>query len=284
MAAAAQSRKDLKVIARAAAYPYRRERCSFLFANGRVVPMRDFDPVTGALTVMGAGPRHGESPQGAGVPISSGFSQEHRTGVLAIGANGSPQQLARKFAGFADDATFPVVQAVLYDFAVVYSAHFARYGAMPATLHPCPGARARVHVTWLNDAQLAHMHASEALGENYRFTELEGIRLVYPRGGTAAHMGAYISMKGSFCPAGRPIRLAAVPHASCPLNAMTQIEVLRLARDRLSEHRGLNDFILGNVYDPELRRQRISRLAGDARLFHQGTSKSSKRPLVFQFA
>lgn len=52
--------------------------------------------------------------------------------VLAIGSNGSPQQLARKFPAsrFPDGVLIPVVRAVLEDFDVVYAPLLAAYGAV----------------------------------------------------------------------------------------------------------------------------------------------------------
>jgi len=51
--------------------------------------------------------------------------------VLAVGSNGSPQQLARKFppAKFPNGVLIPVVRAVLEDFDVVYAPLLAAYGA-----------------------------------------------------------------------------------------------------------------------------------------------------------
>ncbi len=56
--------------------------------------------------------------------------------VLAVGSNGSPQQLARKFPAskFPAGVLVPVVRAVLEDFDVVYAPLFAAYGSCAGAL------------------------------------------------------------------------------------------------------------------------------------------------------
>jgi hypothetical protein len=61
-----------------------------------------------------------------------------------------------------------VTPAWLHDRAVVYSAHFTSYGALPATLHRCPGVCTRLCVTWLTATRLELMHRSEGAGERSR--------------------------------------------------------------------------------------------------------------------
>jgi len=56
------------------------------------------------------------------------------TPVLAYGSNASVQQLRREFSGFTTFTFIPVIKAKLYNFGVVYSAHFSAYGAVPLTL------------------------------------------------------------------------------------------------------------------------------------------------------
>src|SRR5690606_28940504 len=75
-----------------------------------------------------------------------------RTAVLAVGSNQSPAQLARKFAHLKG-TVIPVTRAWLDGFDVAYATHVTRYGSIPGNLHPCPGARVRLSVTWLDDAQ-----------------------------------------------------------------------------------------------------------------------------------
>ena len=77
-------------------------------------------------------------------------SIEGRTPVLAIGSNQSPIRLSQKF-GHAPRHRIPVQRAELHGFDVVFSAHIAAYGSVPAMLQLSPGARMSIAVTWLDD-------------------------------------------------------------------------------------------------------------------------------------
>ena len=101
-----------------------------------------FDPVRHALSYpfeiptrsyVVDGDGYAELAESAAPPDVSG-----RRPVLALGSNQSPAQLIRKYEGLGL-GPIPVVRARLADFDVVYSAHVARYGSIPATLRPCPG-------------------------------------------------------------------------------------------------------------------------------------------------
>ena len=74
---------------------------------------------------------------------------------------------------FGDAATVPVSRAWLADHDVVYSAHVARYGAIPACLFPAPDTRVAVWITWLDDTQLARMHETEAVGIAYDYAHID---------------------------------------------------------------------------------------------------------------
>lgn len=65
--------------------------------------------------------------------LSTGLLLQNFTAVLAIGSNGSPEQLARKFqqSRFPGRVLIPVVRAVLEDFDVVYAPLIAAYGSCP---------------------------------------------------------------------------------------------------------------------------------------------------------
>ena len=70
------------------------------------------------------------------LPASLELLSDNLVPVLAIGSNGSPQQLARKFPAskFPSGVLIPVVRAVLEDFDVVYAPLIAAYGACAGTL------------------------------------------------------------------------------------------------------------------------------------------------------
>lgn len=154
-----------------------------------------------------------------------------RTAVLAIGANAAPERLRLKFKGPAE--AIPVERAKIHGYAVVCAAHFASYGAIPATLHPEPGAVSELFVTWLSPAQLEVMHWSEGVGQRYAFRTLERLVLEVDRGAELLAAAAYVSRFGALTIDDAPVRLAAVP-ARSDLPALDQRAVLELARRRLA--------------------------------------------------
>lgn len=189
-----------------------------------------------------------EAPRGADYPFAApleryvfsteseipAFAVTGRTPVLALGSNAAPQQLRRKFGD--RNGHIPVSRAVLHDHVVVYSAHFTAYGALPATLFPFGGGTTFVAVTWLDQAQLAVMHASESVGVNYDYVELEKVKLQHDGDlhlDAPALIGAYVSRKGMLLHKEQPIRLAETASSGCPLPALTQPAALRFAYRRL---------------------------------------------------
>ena len=140
-------------------------------------------------------------------------------------------------------------------------------GSIAATLHYHPGVRAKLFTTWLNDAQLRRMHETEALGVNYDFGRLEGIHLEMDGVGESDAVFAYIGRRGAFSQGGRPIALAEVAASGRQWPAMTQRQIQRLARDRLSPGLELDRFIGENIDRTDIRRDRTDRLAADALAF-----------------
>lgn len=95
--------------------------------------------------------------------------------VLAIGSNAGVEQLHRKYApSMFPHVLVPVVQCILEDFDVVYAPLLAGYGSATATLEHSPGTAVQLHITFLHDAQLERMHATEG---TYFLVELAGVTL-----------------------------------------------------------------------------------------------------------
>jgi hypothetical protein len=136
-------------------------------------------------------------------PLPSSWAVDELTrqrhAVLAIGSNASPTQLTRKFRDnrFMDPATpngrIPVLTATVDEVDVVYGAHVASYGALPATLLDTPGACARVFITWLTSMQLERMNETEGLGDAYHLRHISGVR---SHGETVAAM-SYVTVNGA---------------------------------------------------------------------------------------
>jgi hypothetical protein len=181
-----------------------------------------------------------------------------RIAVIASGSNGAPGRLIQKFAGNA--ARIPVTPAWLHGWAVVYSAHFTSYGALPATLHPCPGARTLLCVTWLDEAQLDLMHRSEGTGERYDYVELTGLDLRVEGHGAVDRAGAYLSRRGPLAQAGRPVRLAERPALGCNFEACSQRGMLRRLQRLLAPEDSYATFMGRILGSPDYRRAMTARL------------------------
>ncbi|MEQ8968523.1 MAG: hypothetical protein RID91_22075 [Azospirillaceae bacterium] len=222
-------------LALAKGYPYRIPTASFVYVDGRAVPYDGLDRLD----------RLGRIP------------------VIGYGSNRSPEQLARKFAGWPEGTVVPVTLARLADHDIVYGAQFTAYGAVPAVLARRPGTAVTVSVTWLTEAQLTRMHATEGAA-NYRFARLDGIALEAEGVGRVESAFAYLGRRGALAGPDGPIALAAVAAENRAGPAEDQEAVLARARDRLAPDAALDPFILQNVSCPVTRRQRTERLTGDA--------------------
>ncbi len=217
------------VLIRAAGYPYDITRTSFVFRDGAAAP---FDP---ALC-------------------------EGRYPVIGYGSNQSPGRLLQKYG---DDSTpIPVQRARLADHDVVYAAHFAAYGSIPAALRHVPGTTVEVAVTWLTEAQLDVMHPTE--WDNYHYARLTGLSLALQDGGTLDTAYAYLSFRGHVARDDLPIALAEIAAENRQLPALRQIEALALMRDRLAPGTVLADFVHAHIADSGLRSARITHLAAAA--------------------
>ena len=106
-----------------------------------------------------------EAPQGIAPEALYG-----RVPVLSVGSNRAPLQLRRKFGA---GASLPVTSCQLIDADVVFAASLSFYCAIPATACPSPGTVARLNVTWLDQAQLDHMHDTEAVGIAYDYVQID---------------------------------------------------------------------------------------------------------------
>jgi hypothetical protein len=230
-------------LARAKAYPFGHPDSSYLFRGGRAEPLDDVEQWT-----------KGRAP------------------VLASGSNAAPDQLARKYADHGEDVAIAVTRVVLDGFDSVYNAHIAAYGSVPATLFPSPGTRLVTFITWLDDAALAVMHATEQPGINYHFAELSGVAAAVEGLGTLDAAFAYISVVGCLIHAGGPVALAEVPAEGRRFPARCQEEAQSLARDLCApDVDGVDPFILENVANARLRAARGRALAATARPFaHPG--------------
>ena len=216
-----------EILARARAYPFPRPQTSVLIDAGSVRPLQELD---GSLT-------------------------GGRTPVLAYGSNASPESLGWKFPE-ERDAVVPLVRATMREFDVVYSAHIAVYGSVPATLQGSPGTAAETFVAYLTEDQLELVAAWE-INATY---ETIAIDLTPDVGPAPALVGAFVSRHGCLTREGAEIALAAVPARDRRFSAMTEVDVLEYVRATAAPEQPADDFVLGNVHDYDRARALFAKL------------------------
>jgi hypothetical protein len=232
------------VVSRALGYPYDRPSGSFVVdtATRRVLPASGAD----AAEIAGG-----------------------RRVVLAVGSNGAPSQLFRKFAEFTGDRTIPVIAADVADIDVVFAARMSTYGAIPATVASSPGTTAHVKLTLLSPGQLERMNETESLGDVYELVELaadrirvggHGLDVLIPAAGPVA---CYRAIAGPMAVNGAPVALEAVRATRRRWPALTEARML----DRRAAALGLDRGALVNrVVDDAAYREDL-----DARLRSRGS-------------
>ncbi len=223
------------LLRRAKTYPYRIPERSYLLANGRQETAENF-----SLPELSC-----------------------RRPVLACGCNQSPERLALKFANI-DGGPIPVIRVWLQDYDVVYSAHFTAYGSIPATLQYSPGTTVFLFVAWLTAGEQNRLHQTESVGLNYDFGRLDGIEMGMDGGAVLDRVFVYLSRRGCLLQNDAPIALAAIKAEGRKWPALTEEQILGLARDYLEPGVPLDDFILAALADEDLRRAR-----GDALEKHE---------------
>lgn len=181
--------------------------------------------------------------------------------VVGIGSNRSPVQLARKFARWSEELAIPVLPARLSGYDVVYSAHIASYGAVPATLLAQPGVIVDVAVLWLTADERAQMDATEALGVNYGRQALPpgSVDSAFTDSGDC--LETYVSLHGPAYFDGQPSAIAWLRAETRRLPARHQSEVQDYLRQRVGARESFEDFVLSAVESRAVRAARARYLA-----------------------
>jgi hypothetical protein len=198
---------------RAMGYPWERPGRSFLLTGETVELLGDMEPARRQQLIDA----RAEGPDG-----------EPRYPLLAIGSNGAPSTLIRKFAALDDAGSQVLVMAgELHDFDVGAVSQPTVYGSMAATLFPSPGTAVHSAVLWVSALQFTMLSWTEV---TYRLGWLDGARFTPDCGlEDITSVLAYASRWGTFCPDGKPIALSAIPATGRTAPAMTQEELLGTA-------------------------------------------------------
>lgn len=189
-------------------------------------------------------------------------TRDGRVPVLAAGSNQSHAQIARKYEGHPSGHVIPAQRGRLHDFDVVYAAHLASYGSVPATFQHSPGTVVNVFVLWLDEAQLARMHETEG---NYTFDHVDRVRIELDEDGevlTEAY--SYSSKIGCLNHDDACVSLKEIGATGRRFRQATQPEVLGLIRDRLAPGRVLDNFVGEHVGDDRVRRERSAAIGRNA--------------------
>ena len=169
----------------------------------------------------------------------------------------------RKYrSGFG--SPIPVALAWLNDFDVVYSAHIAGYGSVPATLQHAPGVEVAVSVTWLDPQQLVRMHETESVGISYDFGRLSNVRVTLQSGDTLTEAFVYISRRGNLVQDGEPLAMSEAAARGRRWPALGQDGILNFIRERLSPDQDLDLFVFAQLESAETRDERTALLSQSA--------------------
>lgn len=161
---------------------------------------------------------------GSTAPLQDRKSLEGRIPVLAIGSNRSPEQLLRKFG---DQDFLPVTCVKLCDYDVVYAAHIASYGAIPAVLARSPGTIVDIAITWLTKLQLQRMHETEAIGINYDYGVADSLKINADYDYKNQNIGCYLGRRGCLNIMGNIIALKEITATKRVFSAFSQSEILK---------------------------------------------------------
>ena len=181
------------------AYPWDRPAGSYLLRDGEVRPIADVD-------------------------LEAFTADRHP--LVTFGANGAPQRLIDRFAGFAEpaDRDVLVLSGHLHGFVVVANVVRVPSGADPGNLSYSPGTAVRAAVLWLTLRQVETVVFAE-LG--YRLGRLDHARFEIDEVDvTTDAVFAFVGRTGALRLDGRPVALAAVPARDRTARAMTQEDVL----------------------------------------------------------
>lgn len=202
---------DEASFAQAIGYPWTRPAGSYLLSGARLDLLEDLTAAERGSVID----RHTSAESG-------------RQPLLAIGSNGAPEALERKFAHFPDeeDRTVLALTGRLHDFDIGVAAQPTLYGSMPATLFPSPGTAVCATVLWVTPTQFTQLTWSEL---SYRLGKLRARFDVEESATSFEEVLVFVSRFGAFCVDGRPAALAAIPASNRTAGALSQEQLLDAA-------------------------------------------------------
>ena len=210
-------------------YPYPRPDHSFLYADRVASPLNKYVP------------------------------PKERFFVLAIGSNGAPFQLARKF----DQEMVPTESVVVSGMDVVYCPFMCSYGAIPATIVKSPNTKVSIMGNWLTEEQLEKMHLTE---DAYDFCKLipgNGVHVERKNGERIEDVFCYVCnayQKDDSC-----VALKEISAENRVFEEMTQHDIQRMIIDNVKESPverqiSLEDFVRENAVLSSVGNTRVEKI------------------------
>lgn len=245
------------LVARAKAYPFGTPASSYLFVRGECWPVQLYnekDPNKSSMATNKVAASAREVFAHKDVDISSLAAP--RIPVLASGSNASPVRLKEKYMDVLDRTIIPVIRYSVANLLPVFSANFASYGSITATLQQVPQSEVEMYVTFLTVPQLERMHQTEAIGYEYEFDQLNKVlmRQIASEPFVQRTAYAYRSRHGVLSIKEKQFTLDASYRTCDKFPYKTQEQILSSARDLLRPGQDLDLFILHNITDEPTRR------------------------------
>jgi hypothetical protein len=192
-----------------------------------------------------------------------------RKPVLAYGSNAAVTQLKRKYPKLGETEVIPVLRTVVNDLDVVFSARFARYGAVTAMLAASPGTVLHTFTTFLTPEQLEEMHKSELPRPDdhtgYAYGRLRGLTAMIEGVGVRRDVFVYQSEAPALLIEGEMCAFAEVAAKDRKLAARRHGEVLERAVQLVAPGQDTDPFLLALLADPQRRRRLSGELAAHGR-------------------
>ena len=167
--------------------------------------------------------------------------------VIAVGSNGSPVQLRRKFYT-KHDTMIPTLMMTLENWTATYCRFISGYGAVPATITRHDGCQSILPVNFVDAATFKLLNNSEGLGEFYNLLEIDTRDLTHPEFKTFDTIYAYKALDEGF-----NFRLDGFEVIGCDLPTYTQWEMQQHIIDSMKLDTDVVSFIIANIEDADRR-------------------------------
>ena len=198
---------------------------------------------------------------------------KNRTQILSYGSNSSHGQLIRKFKSL-NDVLFPVINIKLKNFDTIYTSFITSYGAHPATIINSENTYLYGTICYFDDKLLKIMDKTEGRGKTYELVEiLDSINPIEINKNNEINsikleqsLKTYLSNKGALNFNNEYVAIKEIKNQNRHYNAMLQHEVMLHTLNYFKSFEkinignqcfnNLNNFILSNIQDPNLRKER----------------------------